>query len=132
MLTKFKIDHNSSKESAAKASKCFPMNYEPGAQDREGNSKKVARCFKHNYSIWRPGCSVLETLRVSTRYGRVAPSGQYIENIRLSSAPESLADELQLTMRPKRHQFSKFLKVKSFLSNAISFLVLGSRVHSRV
>ena len=28
------------------------------AQDREGNSKKVARYFRHNYSIWRTGCSI--------------------------------------------------------------------------
>ena len=66
----------------------------------------------------------------ASRDGRMAPSGQYIERIRLSSASESLADELELTMRPKRHRFSKILKVKFFLSNAIFFSVLGSRVRS--
>ena len=60
----------------------------------------------------------------------MAASGQYIESIKLSSAPESLADELELTMRPKRHQFSKILKVKFFLSNAIPLSVLGSRVRN--
>ena len=28
---------------------------DPRAQDREYNSKKVARYFRHNYSIWWPG-----------------------------------------------------------------------------
>ena len=66
----------------------------------------------------------------AARNVRVAPSGQYIGSIRLLSAPESLADKLELTMRSKCHQFSKILKVKLFLSNAISFSFLGSRVRS--
>ena len=66
----------------------------------------------------------------AVRDGRGEPSGLYTESIRLSSAPESFADELELTMRPKRHRFSKILKVKFFLSNAIFFSVLGSRVRS--
>ena len=64
----------------------------------------------------------------AARDGRVVLSGQYIESIRHSSATEFLADELELTMRSKHHQFSKILKVKFFLSNAIPFSVLGSRV----
>ena len=64
---------------------------------------------------------------LAARDGRVTPSGQYIESIRLSSVPESLADEVKLTMQSKHYQFSKILKVKFFLSNAISFSVLGSR-----
>ena len=34
----------------------------PFGQDREGNSKKVARYFRHNYSIWREqmGIEILE------------------------------------------------------------------------
>ena len=38
----------------------------------------------------------------AARDGRVAHSGQCIASIRLLSAPESLADELKLTMRLKR------------------------------
>ena len=40
------------------------------------------------------------------------------------------ADELELTMPLKHHQFSKILKVNFSLSNAISFLILGSRVRT--
>ena len=65
---------------------------------------------------------------LAARDERVVPSGQYTESIRFSSAPESLADELELTIRPKPYQFNEILKIKFFLSNAIFFSVLGSRV----
>ena len=39
---------------------------DPRAPDREGNSKKMARYFRHNYSIWRPGCSVWKSSAIWT------------------------------------------------------------------
>ena len=36
----------------------YAITTNPRAQDQEGNSKEVALYFRHNYSIWRYGCSV--------------------------------------------------------------------------
>ena len=60
----------------------------PRSQDREGNSKKVAHFQALLFNMAAQPLGMEEWL----------PSGQYIESIRLSSAPESLADKLELTI----------------------------------
>ena len=80
----------------------------PKAQDWEGNSKKVARYFMHNYTIRRPDCWWWNIFRIWTTNRKY---GTFVWSRVLRS---DKANELEITMRMKRHYFSKILKVNSF------------------